>query len=136
MLCPADTTNSTAQSSPASNSTTLTATASSPKSGPASSRQPDVGPLVDLSDVPKVAPSSDQTAAEPLATPPDSAEQPQQNQPGSQSAKLPVEGTAPDTASAQNEYEHCHVLTLKGPVHKISKDLSAINVNILCPQNL
>lgn len=125
VLCPADTTNSTAQSSPASDSTTLTTTASSPKSDPASSRQPEVGPLVDLSDVPKVAPSSDQMAPEPLATPPDIAEQPQQNQPGSQSAQLPVEGTGPNTPSAQNEYEHCHALTLKGPVHKIFKDLPA-----------
>lgn len=130
MLCPADTTNSTAQSSPASDSTTLTATASSPKSGPASCRQPDVGPLVDLSDVPKVAPSSDQTAPEPLATPPDSAEQPQQNQPGSQTALLPVEGAAADTPSAQNEYERCYVLTLKEPVRKISNNLCAEKENI------
>ncbi|XP_075888256.1 neural cell adhesion molecule 1a isoform X2 [Nelusetta ayraudi] len=95
LLPPADTSNSAAQSSPASDSTTLTAVASS--------GQPDVGPLVDLSDAPKVAPSSDQTAREPLATPSDSAEQPQQNQPGTQSPQLPVEGAAPDTPTAQND---------------------------------
>ncbi|XP_041863956.1 neural cell adhesion molecule 1a isoform X4 [Melanotaenia boesemani] len=67
---------STAQSSPASESTTLTISTSSPtkaaptKSSPKNSShsnslkadpQPNVGPLVDLSDTPKVAPSSIQT---------------------------------------------------------------------------
>uniref|UniRef100_A0A8C4EHY6 Neural cell adhesion molecule 1a n=1 Tax=Dicentrarchus labrax TaxID=13489 RepID=A0A8C4EHY6_DICLA len=87
---------STAQSSPASESTTLTASASSPtKAAPAKSSpknspaaqsslpkantQPDVGPLVDLSDTPKVTPSSNPTplVSEPVSPPSANADGPQ-----------------------------------------------------------
>lgn len=133
---------STAQSSPASDSTALTATASSPtqaapKAGPAAQpsslaavdTQPDVGPLVDLSDTPKVAPSA-------TLTPSDSAERPQ-NQGGpvgdtSQSADSQVEGPAedapkaPPTAPAQTEYEHFPTSpSIKGPGCNICRDLLA-----------
>ncbi|XP_029303313.1 neural cell adhesion molecule 1a isoform X4 [Cottoperca gobio] len=96
---------STAQSSPASESTTLTFSASSPtKAAPAKSSpknspaaqssslntQPDVGPLVDLSDTPKPPPSSNPTL---LVSPPSA------NANGPQSQSDPVK--APD--STQNK---------------------------------
>uniref|UniRef100_UPI0037E71F53 neural cell adhesion molecule 1-like n=1 Tax=Semicossyphus pulcher TaxID=241346 RepID=UPI0037E71F53 len=96
---------STAQSSPASESTTLTTSVSSPtKAAPAKSSpknspaapskantQPEVGPLVDLSDTPKVAPSSKPT--------PSVSEPPSANADGPQSQPDPVK--APD--STQNK---------------------------------
>nr|XP_046267051.1 neural cell adhesion molecule 1a isoform X2 [Scatophagus argus] len=100
---------STAQSSPASESTALTASASSPtKAAPAKSSpqnrpaaqssslkantQPDVGPLVDLSDTPKVPPSSNPAPSEPASPPSANAD-------GPQSQRDPVK--APD--STQNK---------------------------------
>ncbi|XP_044077703.1 neural cell adhesion molecule 1a isoform X4 [Siniperca chuatsi] len=102
---------STAQSSPASESTTLTTSASSPtkaapakfspKNSPAAqssslkaNTQPDVGPLVDLSDTPKVPPSSNPTSpvSEPVSPPSANAD-------GPQSQRDPVK--APD--STQNK---------------------------------
>uniref|UniRef100_A0A8C9YNV8 Neural cell adhesion molecule 1a n=1 Tax=Sander lucioperca TaxID=283035 RepID=A0A8C9YNV8_SANLU len=99
---------STAQSSPASESTTLTTSASSPtKAAPANSSpknspaaqssslnantQPDVGPLVDLSDTPKV-PNPNPLASEPVSPPSTNAD-------GPQSQRDPVK--APD--STQNK---------------------------------
>ncbi|XP_028450618.1 neural cell adhesion molecule 1a isoform X10 [Perca flavescens] len=99
---------STAQSSPASESTTLTTSASSPtKAAPANSSpknspsaqssslnantQPDVGPLVDLSDTPKV-PSPTPLVSEPVSPPSTNAD-------GPQSQRDPVK--APD--STQNK---------------------------------
>ncbi|XP_039634168.1 neural cell adhesion molecule 1a isoform X13 [Perca fluviatilis] len=99
---------STAQSSPASESITLTTSASSPtKAAPANSSpknspaaqssslnantQPDVGPLVDLSDTPKV-PSPTPLVSEPVSPPSTNAD-------GPQSQRDPVK--APD--STQNK---------------------------------
>ncbi|XP_034745680.1 neural cell adhesion molecule 1a isoform X4 [Etheostoma cragini] len=87
---------STAQSSPASESTTLTTSASSPpKAAPANSFpknslaaqssshnvniQPDVGPLVDLSDTPKV-PNPSPLVSEPVSPPSTNADGPQSQQ--------------------------------------------------------
>ncbi|XP_041657639.1 neural cell adhesion molecule 1a isoform X7 [Cheilinus undulatus] len=109
---------STAQSSPASESTTLTTSASSPtKAAPAKSSpqnspaapskantQPEVGPLVDLSDTPKAPPSSNPTppVSEPVSPPSANADG-QQSQPEpvkapstTQSQELQVDGPAKD----------------------------------------
>ncbi|XP_027129202.1 neural cell adhesion molecule 1a isoform X10 [Larimichthys crocea] len=126
---------STAQSSPASESTTLTTSASSPtKAAPAKSSpknspavqssslkantQPDVGPLVDLSDTPKVPPSSNPTPSEPVSLPSTNAEGPQsQRDPvkapdNTQNKDLQVDGPTKDapivlctdsTTPAQND---------------------------------
>uniref|UniRef100_A0A3Q3L298 Neural cell adhesion molecule 1a n=1 Tax=Mastacembelus armatus TaxID=205130 RepID=A0A3Q3L298_9TELE len=133
---------STAQSSPASESTTLTISASSPtkvaptKSSPQNSpvaqsgllkdnTQPDVGPLVDLSDTPKVPPLSNPSLpiSEPVSPPPANVDGPQSHcdpvkAPDSiQNKDLQVDGPTKDvpsalctdsTAPAQNEYEHIH----------------------------
>ncbi|KAM7397548.1 hypothetical protein PAMA_005719 [Pampus argenteus] len=147
-LLPSTTTNSvgesfsTAQSSPASECTTLTTSASSPtkatpaKSSPKNSpaaqssalkahTQPDVGPLVDLSDTPKAPPSSKPTppVSEPVSPPSANADGPQnQRDPvkapeSSQNKDLEVDGPTEDapnvlstdsTTPAQNEYEHFH----------------------------
>ncbi|XP_047463912.1 neural cell adhesion molecule 1a isoform X3 [Mugil cephalus] len=116
---------STAQSSPASECTTLTTSASSPtKAAPAKSSpqnspapdpsslkanaQPDDGPLVDLSDTPKVAPSSDPTppVSDPVSPPSANADGPQ-NQSDSvkapdstQSKDLQVDGPTKDAPNA------------------------------------
>ncbi|KAM9348433.1 neural cell adhesion molecule 1a [Symphorus nematophorus] len=96
---------STAQSSPASECTTLTTSASSPtkaaptksspKNSPAaqSQSQPDVGPLVDLSDTPKVPPSSNPTPSGPVSPPSANAD-------GQQSQRDPVK--APDSSQSQD----------------------------------
>jgi len=131
---------STAQSSPASESTTLTISTSSPtkvaptKSSPKNSTaphpnslkadpQPNVGPLVDLSDTPKVAPSSIQTplVIDSVAPPSANADGPQSKcdsvkaPDSTQSKDLQVDGPTKDapnalctdsTTPAQNEYEH------------------------------
>ncbi|XP_039473877.1 neural cell adhesion molecule 1a isoform X5 [Oreochromis aureus] len=132
---------STAQSSPASERTTLTTNTSSPtqvahaKSHPKNSPtanslkanpQPDVGPLVDLSDTPKVAASSDPTplVSELVSPPSANADGPQSQR---DSVKAPdstqnkdsqVDGPTKDvpnalctvsTTPAQNEYEHLHI---------------------------
>lgn len=132
---------STAQSSPASERTTLTTNTSSPtqvahaKSHPKNSPtanshksnpQPDVGPLVDLSDTPKVAASSDPTplVSELVSPPSANADGPQSPR---DSVKAPdstqnkdsqVDGPTKDvpnapctdsTTPAQNEYEHLHI---------------------------
>ncbi|XP_034539537.1 neural cell adhesion molecule 1-like [Notolabrus celidotus] len=113
---------STAQSSPASESTTLTNSASSPtkaaptKSSPKNSpadpskanTQPEVGPLVDLSDTPKVAPSSNPTApvSEPVSPPSTNADGPQSQQDpvkapdSAQNKDLQVDGPAKDAPNA------------------------------------
>ncbi|KAI3373960.1 hypothetical protein L3Q82_022526 [Scortum barcoo] len=111
---------STAQSSPASESTTLTTSASSPtkaapKNSPATkpsslkaNTQPDVGPLVDLSDSPKVPPSSNPTppVSERVSPPSANADGPQsQCDPvkapdSTQSKDLQVDGPAKDEPSA------------------------------------
>ncbi|XP_051257973.1 neural cell adhesion molecule 1a isoform X3 [Dicentrarchus labrax] len=116
---------STAQSSPASESTTLTASASSPtKAAPAKSSpknspaaqsslpkantQPDVGPLVDLSDTPKVTPSSNPTplVSEPVSPPSANADGPQcQSDPvkapdSTQNKDLQVDGPTTDAPNA------------------------------------
>ncbi|XP_065818775.1 neural cell adhesion molecule 1a isoform X3 [Labrus bergylta] len=108
---------STAQSSPVSESTTLTTSASSPtKAAPQNSpaaqskakTQPDVGPLVDLSDTPKVAPSSDPTppVSEPISSPSSNADGPQsQPEPvkapsSAQRQDLQVDGPAKDAPNA------------------------------------
>ncbi|CAK6964532.1 neural cell adhesion molecule 1a isoform X7 [Scomber scombrus] len=112
---------STAQSSPASENTTLTNTASSPaKAAPAKSSpkispaalkantQPDVGPLVDLSETPKVPPSSNPTplVSEPVSPPSDSADGPQnQRDPvkapeSTQNKDLQVDGPTEDAPNA------------------------------------
>ncbi|XP_054873407.1 neural cell adhesion molecule 1-like isoform X5 [Amphiprion ocellaris] len=106
---------STAQSSPASESTTLTTSASSPtkatpaksspKNSPKTNTQPEVGPLVDLSDTPKVAPSSNPTppVSEPLSA---NADGPQGQRDSvkppdsSQSQDLQVDGPAKDAPNA------------------------------------
>ncbi|XP_030294773.1 neural cell adhesion molecule 1a isoform X2 [Sparus aurata] len=114
---------STAQSSPASECTTLTTSASSPtkaapaktspKNSPAAqpsslkaNTQPDVGPLVDLSDTPKVPPSSNPTPSEPVSPPSANADA-QQSQcdqvkapDSTQSKDLQVDGPAKDAPSA------------------------------------
>ncbi|XP_051793296.1 neural cell adhesion molecule 1-like isoform X3 [Acanthochromis polyacanthus] len=107
---------STAHSSPASESTTLTTSASSPtKATPAQSSpkntspktnpQPEVGPLVDLSDTPKVAPSSNPTP--PVSEPPSAnADGPQgrgdsvKAPDSSQSQDSQVDGPAKDAPNA------------------------------------
>uniref|UniRef100_A0A3Q1FC76 Neural cell adhesion molecule 1a n=1 Tax=Acanthochromis polyacanthus TaxID=80966 RepID=A0A3Q1FC76_9TELE len=107
---------STAHSSPASESTTLTTSASSPtKATPAQSSpkntspktnpQPEVGPLVDLSDTPKVAPSSNPTP--PVSEPPSAnADGPQgrgdsvKAPDSSQSQDSQVDGPAKDVPNA------------------------------------
>ncbi|XP_069565833.1 neural cell adhesion molecule 1a isoform X2 [Brachyistius frenatus] len=102
---------STAQSSPASESTTLTACSpskpapaeSSPKTSPAdppgslkANPQPDVGPLVDLSDTPRAALSSDPTppASEPVGPPCANARGPRGQ---SDSVKAPDSSQSQDT---------------------------------------
>ncbi|XP_045894774.1 neural cell adhesion molecule 1a isoform X1 [Micropterus dolomieu] len=134
---------STAQSSPASESTTLTTSASSPtKAAPAKSSpkncpaaqssslkantQPDVGPLVDLSDTPKVTPSSNPTplVSEPVSPPSANADglqsqrDPVKAPDSTQNKDLQVDGPTKEvpntlctdsTTPAQNEYEHCHI---------------------------
>ncbi|XP_067464856.1 neural cell adhesion molecule 1a isoform X8 [Thunnus thynnus] len=117
---------STAQSSPASEHTTLTTSASSPtkaapaKSSPKSSpaaqssalkanTQPDVGPLVDLSDTPKDPPSSNPTSSlvpEPVSLPSANADGPQnQRDPvkapeSTQNKDLQVDGPTEDAPNA------------------------------------
>uniref|UniRef100_A0A3B4WMS9 Neural cell adhesion molecule 1a n=1 Tax=Seriola lalandi dorsalis TaxID=1841481 RepID=A0A3B4WMS9_SERLL len=116
---------STAHSSPASESTTLTTSASSPtkvappKSSPQNSPvaqssslkanpQPDVGPLVDLSDTPKAPPSSNPIppVSEPVSPPSANADGPQsQSEPvkapdSTQSKDLQVDGPAEDAPNA------------------------------------
>ncbi|XP_076607579.1 neural cell adhesion molecule 1a isoform X2 [Chaetodon auriga] len=114
---------STAQSSPASESTTLTTSACSPtkaapakpspKNSPAAqpsslkaSTQPDVGPLVDLSDTPKAPPSSNPTPSEPVGPPSANADRPQsQRDPvkapdGTQNKDLQVDGSTKDAPKA------------------------------------
>ncbi|XP_026184884.1 neural cell adhesion molecule 1a isoform X2 [Mastacembelus armatus] len=116
---------STAQSSPASESTTLTISASSPtkvaptKSSPQNSpvaqsgllkdnTQPDVGPLVDLSDTPKVPPLSNPSLpiSEPVSPPPANVDGPQSHcdpvkAPDSiQNKDLQVDGPTKDVPSA------------------------------------
>ncbi|XP_068571745.1 neural cell adhesion molecule 1a isoform X2 [Cebidichthys violaceus] len=116
---------STAQSSPASESTALTISASSPtkaapakaspKNSPAAqssplnaNTQPDVGPLVDLSDSPKAPPSSNPTppVSEPVSPPSANADGPQ-SQPdtvkapdSAQNKDLQVDGPAKDAPNA------------------------------------
>ncbi|XP_042355324.1 neural cell adhesion molecule 1a isoform X4 [Plectropomus leopardus] len=97
---------STAQSSPASESTTLTTSASSPtkaapKKSPAAqssslnaNTQSDVGPLVDLSDTPKVPPSN---PALPVSEP---VSPPSANADGPQSQRDPVK--APDSTQSKD----------------------------------
>ncbi|XP_069395766.1 neural cell adhesion molecule 1a isoform X2 [Paralichthys olivaceus] len=130
-LLPATATNSvteifsTAHSSPASESTTITTSASSPtkaappRSSPKNSpvaqsgslkanTQPDVGPLVDLSDSPKVPPSSNPTPAvsEAVSSPSANADGPQsQSDPvkapdSSQSKDSQVDGPSKDSPNA------------------------------------
>uniref|UniRef100_A0A672H914 Neural cell adhesion molecule 1-like n=1 Tax=Salarias fasciatus TaxID=181472 RepID=A0A672H914_SALFA len=134
---------STAQSSPASESTALTASASSPaKAAPAKpppqnspaapsgspkvNPQPDVGPLVDLSDTPNAPPSSSQAApvSQPVSAPPAKADGPQSTcgsakaPDSSQGQDLQVAGPTEDAPNApctdsstrQNEYEHFHCI--------------------------
>ncbi|XP_071362520.1 neural cell adhesion molecule 1a isoform X5 [Trachinotus anak] len=116
---------STAHSSPASESTTLTTSASSPtkvapaKSSPQNSpvaqssslkanTQPDVGPLVDLSDTPKVPPSSNPMppASEPVSPPSANADGPQSQcdlvtaPDSTQSKDLQVDGPTKDAPNA------------------------------------
>uniref|UniRef100_A0A3Q3RKF0 Neural cell adhesion molecule 1a n=1 Tax=Mastacembelus armatus TaxID=205130 RepID=A0A3Q3RKF0_9TELE len=101
---------STAQSSPASESTTLTISASSPtKSGLLKDNtQPDVGPLVDLSDTPKVPPLSNPSLpiSEPVSPPPANVDGPQSHcdpvkAPDSiQNKDLQVDGPTKDVPSA------------------------------------
>ncbi|XP_075957602.1 neural cell adhesion molecule 1a [Anarhichas minor] len=116
---------STAQSSPASESTTLTTSASSPtkaapakaspKNSPATqssplnaNTQPDVGPLVDLSDTPKAPPSSDPTppVSEPVSPPSANADGPQSQRDtvkapdSTQNKDLQVDGPAKDAPNA------------------------------------
>uniref|UniRef100_A0A665UZC7 Neural cell adhesion molecule 1-like n=1 Tax=Echeneis naucrates TaxID=173247 RepID=A0A665UZC7_ECHNA len=116
---------STAHSSPASESTTLTTSASSPtKVAPAKSSpqncpvtqssslkanpQPDVGPLVDLSDTPKAPPSSNPvpSVSEPVSSPSANADGPQsQCDPvkapdSTQNKDLQVDGPTKDAPSA------------------------------------
>ncbi|KAK9536789.1 hypothetical protein VZT92_006550 [Zoarces viviparus] len=116
---------STAQSSPASESTALTTSASSPtkaapakaspKNSPAAqssplnaNTQPDVGPLVDLSDTPKAPPSSDPTApvSEPVSPPSANADGPQSQRDtvkapdSTQNKDLQVDGPAKDAPNA------------------------------------
>nr|XP_040036336.1 neural cell adhesion molecule 1a isoform X3 [Gasterosteus aculeatus aculeatus] len=96
---------SAAQSSPASDGGVLTAKAP-PRNSPAAARsgplnanaQPDVGPLVDLSDAPKAPPSSDPTplVPEPLSPAPASAE-------GPQSQRDPVKAPSSSSSSSQNK---------------------------------
>ncbi|XP_028277285.1 LOW QUALITY PROTEIN: neural cell adhesion molecule 1-like [Parambassis ranga] len=113
---------STAQSSPASECTTLTTSASSPtKVAPANSSpktaaslkantQPDVGPLVDLSDTPNVAPSSSNPTppvSEPVSQASASPDGPQSQSDSvkapdsSQSQDLRVDGPAKEATNAQ-----------------------------------
>uniref|UniRef100_A0A8D0D285 Neural cell adhesion molecule 1a n=1 Tax=Sander lucioperca TaxID=283035 RepID=A0A8D0D285_SANLU len=118
---------STAQSSPASESTTLTTSASSPtKAAPANSSpknspaaqssslnantQPDVGPLVDLSDTPKV-PNPNPLASEPVSPPSTNAD-------GPQSQRDPVK--APD--STQNKDSQVDGPTKDDTLFKTVKD--------------
>uniref|UniRef100_A0A7N6A211 Neural cell adhesion molecule 1a n=1 Tax=Anabas testudineus TaxID=64144 RepID=A0A7N6A211_ANATE len=145
---------STAQSSPASESTTLTS--SSTKVAPAKSSsqnspvdqsssrkantQPEVGPLVDLSDTPKVPSLSSPTppVSEPIRPPCANADGPQSQcdpvkAPESiQNKDLRVDGPTKDvpnalctdsTTPAQNEYEHYlfHIPQLVTSVHRPSQ---------------
>ncbi|XP_074468269.1 neural cell adhesion molecule 1a isoform X2 [Sebastes fasciatus] len=104
---------STAQSSPASESTTLTTSVSSPtkaKSSPQNSpaaqssslnanTQPDVGPLVDLSDIPKAPPSSTPTppVSEPISRPSANADKVPDS---TQNKDLQVDGPTKDAPNA------------------------------------
>ncbi|XP_053297972.1 neural cell adhesion molecule 1 [Pleuronectes platessa] len=98
---------STAHSSPASESTTITTSASSPTKAPVApspslkaNPQPDVGPLVDLSDTPKAPPSSDPApaASEAVSSPSANADG-QQSQ--SESVKdSQVDGPSKDSPNA------------------------------------
>ncbi|XP_062262056.1 neural cell adhesion molecule 1a isoform X1 [Platichthys flesus] len=104
---------STAHSSPASESTTITTSASSPTKAPVApspslkaNPQPDVGPLVDLSDTPKAPTSSDPTpaASEAVSSPSANADGPQsQSEPikapdGSKDSQ--VDGPSKDSPNA------------------------------------
>ncbi|XP_037603800.1 neural cell adhesion molecule 1a isoform X7 [Sebastes umbrosus] len=104
---------STAQSSPASESTTLTTSVSSPtkaKSSPQNNpatqssslnanTQPDVGPLVDLSDTPKAPPSSTPTppVSEPISPPSANADKVPDS---TQNKDLQVDGPTKDAPNA------------------------------------